>query len=90
MSSRDATWTATTTHPPAMDLVSHPRITLDSVADWERIKDNITRTLLQAIDQKVAEGNLDKATKQEITERTMEVSPHPSWIHRCAQLLLEH
>lgn len=60
-----------------MDMISHPRITLDSVADWERIKDNITRTLLQAIDQKVAEGNLDKATKQEITQRTMEVSPHP-------------
>lgn len=62
-----------------MDMSSHPRITLDSVADWERIKDNITRTLIQAIDQKVAEGHLDHATRQEITERTMEVSPtHPT------------
>jgi len=55
------------------------RITLDSTKDWDRIKDNITRTLLQAIDQKCAEGNLDPALKEEVTQRTLEVSsPSPS------------
>ncbi|KAL7416104.1 hypothetical protein BDY24DRAFT_381017 [Mrakia frigida] len=48
------------------------RITLDSTKDWDRIKDNITRTLLQAIDQRCAEGNLDPALKEEVTQRTLE------------------
>lgn len=56
----------------------NPRITIDSEADWNRIKDNFTAALLAQIDAKL-DPNEDEETREQLREELV-------W--RCMQVCL--
>jgi hypothetical protein len=58
----------------------NPRITIDSEADWTRIKDNFTSALLAQIDAKL-DPDEDEDTREKLKEEL---------VRRCMQVSINH
>lgn len=62
-------------HPPAMNHYElHSRISIDSEKDWDRIRANLTKTLLEQVDLRFADQpEADPKLKEEVIRRALEV-----------------